>query len=225
MISKVKIYGERCSGTNYLEILISKNFKVQIINQYGFKHFFGFHNLKNTNDTLFICIIRDYYSWINSFYEKKWHLSPSQRLNKYNFLHTEHWSYFDDKRFHGENYGKEIIEDRNIFTKKRYKNLLELRYTKIKWMRETLPTLVKNTICIRYEDLLQNFEYIMINLYLRGLPLLSPSTFPENHTEYKHSKRKYNPKKYYRIKKEEIENHTFFEKNIEKELLYYIEKW
>ena len=224
MISNVKIYGERCSGTNYLEILIRKNFKVQIINHYGFKHFFGFHHLENSDNTLFICIIRDYHSWLNSFYEKKWHLSPLQRYNKYNFLHSEHWSYFDDPRHHGKKYGKEIMEDRNIYTKNRYKNLFELRYTKIKWMQETLPTLVKHSILIRYEDLLYHFEYIMMNLSLKGLPLLSPSTFPENHTEYKHSKQKYNPKKYYKIKKEEIENHPSFKKNIEKEFLYYIEK-
>ena len=28
MISKVKIFGERCSGTNYLENLILENFKL-----------------------------------------------------------------------------------------------------------------------------------------------------------------------------------------------------
>ena len=224
MISKVKIYGERCSGTNYLEILIRKNFKVQIENQYGFKHFFGFQNLENSDNTLFICIIRDYHHWLNSFYEKKWHISPLQRKSIENFLHSKHWSYYDKKKYSRENYGKEIMEDRNIYTKERYKNLLELRYTKIKWMKETLPTLVKNTILIRYEDLLYNFKETMNKIYKKGLPLLSPSTFPENHTEYKHSKKKYNPKQYYKIKKEEIENHPSFKKNVEKELLYYIEK-
>lgn len=221
MISNVKIYGERCSGTNYLEILIRKNFKVNIINQYGFKHFFGFHNLENSDNTLFICIIRDSYSWLNSLYEKKWHISPLQRRNKYNFLYTEHWSYFDDKRFHGENYGKEIMEDRNIYTKERYKNILELRSMKLKWMLYSLPKLVKHSIILRYEDLLENFEYTMRTLSLQGLPILHSSTFPENHTEYKYSNKKYNPKQYYKIKKEEIENHPFFEKTLEHELSYY----
>ena len=39
MISKVQIYGERCSGTNYLESLIKLNFNVEITWLYGWKHF------------------------------------------------------------------------------------------------------------------------------------------------------------------------------------------
>ena len=76
MIKKVQIYGERCSGTNYLEDLITKNFNVEITWEYGWKHFFGFceEKLVNSNDTLFICIIRDIYSWINSFFRELHHL-------------------------------------------------------------------------------------------------------------------------------------------------------
>ena len=220
MISKVKIYGERCSGTNYLEILIRKNFKVQIENQYGFKHFFGFQNLENSDNTLFICIIRDYHHWLNSFYEKKWHISPLQRKSIENFLHSKHWSYYDDKRFHGENYGKEIMEDRNIYTKERYKNLLELRYTKIKWMKETLPTLVKNTILIRYEDLLHNFKETMNKIYKKGLPLLSPSTFPKNYFLYKKSSKPFIKQDKNIIKRKEIEQHPSFQLHIEKKIGY-----
>ena len=44
VIKKVTIYGERCSGTNYLEELIVSNFDVKITWEYGWKHFFGFNN-------------------------------------------------------------------------------------------------------------------------------------------------------------------------------------
>jgi len=50
------------------------------------------------------------------------------------------------------------MEDRNIFTKERYKNIFELRYTKLKYMTEVLPQKVKHCIFIRYEDLLDDFE-------------------------------------------------------------------
>lgn len=220
MISNIKIYGERCSGTNYLEVLILKNFKVNLIHSYGFKHFFGFQNLENSENTLFICIIRNYHSWINSFYKKKWHLSPLQRKSKNNFLYSEHWSYYDDFRNHGENYGKEIFEDRNIYTKERYKNIIELRSIKIKWMLETLPKQVKHFMILRYEDLIKNFDYTMYNIHLKGIPLLSPSTFPENHTNYKNSNKKFIPSENNIIKKEEIANHPSFHKNLEEELGY-----
>ena len=42
MLRKYAIYGERCSGTNYLENIININFDVKITWEYGWKHFFGF---------------------------------------------------------------------------------------------------------------------------------------------------------------------------------------
>lgn len=220
MISNIKIYGERCSGTNYLEVLILKNFKVNLTQEYGFKHFFGFQDLKNSDNTLFICIVRHYHSWINSFYKKQWHLSPEQRRSKKNFLYSEHWSYYDDSRNHGTNYGKEILEDRNIYNHQRYRNIIELRSMKIKWILETLPQKVKHYMIIRYEDLIKNFDYTMYNIHLKGIPLVSPQKFPENHTNYKNSNKKFIPKEENRITIEEIENHPSFCPSIEKELLY-----
>ena len=48
MIKYLTIYGERCSGTNYLENLIKINFDVEVKFDYGWKHFFGFNDLKKT---------------------------------------------------------------------------------------------------------------------------------------------------------------------------------
>ena len=61
MIKKYTIYGERCSGTNYLENIIDINFDVNLTWEYGHKHFFGHQDnkLKNSDDTLFICIVRN----------------------------------------------------------------------------------------------------------------------------------------------------------------------
>tara|TARA_B110000027_G_C16122057_1_gene303744 strand:+ start:2092 stop:2340 length:249 start_codon:yes stop_codon:yes gene_type:complete len=59
-IQKITIYGERCSGTNYLETLLAKNFHdYKLTWKYGWKHFFGHQNLENSDDTLFICIVRN----------------------------------------------------------------------------------------------------------------------------------------------------------------------
>ena len=59
MITKFTIFGPRCSGTTYLENCITKNFDITLTWEYGWKHFFGFNNLDNSQDTLFIGIIRD----------------------------------------------------------------------------------------------------------------------------------------------------------------------
>ena len=45
MIKKVVIYGERCSGTNYLENIIKQNFDVKFEKK---DHFFGFENVSKT---------------------------------------------------------------------------------------------------------------------------------------------------------------------------------
>ncbi len=42
VLTKIQIYGERCSGTNYLEDVITKNFNVDITWEYGWKHFLVF---------------------------------------------------------------------------------------------------------------------------------------------------------------------------------------
>ena len=76
-IKYVTIFGERCSGTNYLEELIKLNFDVEITWKYGWKHFFGFNQLTRpeTNNTLFICIVKDIVSWMNSFFENPHHIT------------------------------------------------------------------------------------------------------------------------------------------------------
>jgi hypothetical protein len=185
MIKNVTIYGERCSGTNYLEILLKTNFRIEITKKYGSKHFFGFHNekLKNSKETLFICITRDLVEWLNSLYRKPHHLGVHLRKNIYSFLNEEFYSYNDNES--GSKDGKEIMEDRNIYTKERYKNIFEMRHTKLKFMIEDLPTLVDNYIFIRYEDLINDFEGTMLSLKNKGLNVKENIEFPINNNNYK----------------------------------------
>jgi len=74
-MKKCTIYGERCSGTSYLENLIKINFDCQLHFDFCWKHFFGFNDeqLKHSEDTLFICIVRNPIDWINSLYKPQHH--------------------------------------------------------------------------------------------------------------------------------------------------------
>lgn len=157
MCKKITIYGERCSGTNYLEQLILKNFNIQITWDYGWKHFFGFYNFLNIqeeDDTLFIGIVRNPFRWIDSFFEEQHHINP-RFDNIYNFLISEVKSTDEEK---------EIMEDRNYINKQRYKNLFELRFYKNYYLINIMPQKVKNYILIRYEDLYSNTVNIMTNI-------------------------------------------------------------
>ena len=98
MIKRVAIYGERCSGTNYLEELLKLNFDVEITWEYGWKHFFGFNNLEGSDDVLFIGIVRNLEDWVNSFFREKHHV-PKNLCGKTKFLTGEFYSVNNDDDF------------------------------------------------------------------------------------------------------------------------------
>ena len=196
MLKKYTIYGERCSGTNYLENIINMNFDVNITWEYGWKHFFGFQDdlLKKSDDSLFICIVRNLPDWINSFYREKHHLPLKYKNNNISeeekideFLNKEFWSFNDNNS--NIDMTKEIMQDRNIYTGERYKNIFELRHTKIKWMVEDLPNKVKNCIFIRYEDLINDFDKTLLKIKNKGLEVKKNINFPLNTNMYKNEKK------------------------------------
>jgi len=171
------ILGERCSGTNYIEKLISKNFDITYTNKYGYKdynnenahkHFFRFsedYSKSDTDQCLFICIIRDPYEWIGSLYCKRYHLNPRMFTDKWNtYLTHAFYSVYDNPRFNEELYGKERMGDRHIYTNKRYKNIFEARSTKAKFMLYDFPKLVKHCVILRYEDVRDGYEDVLDNL-------------------------------------------------------------
>jgi hypothetical protein len=149
------IYGERCSGTNYLKELMLKNFKIDVTKKYGHKHFFGFHDFihdDDENNTLFIGIIRNPVEWLNSFYKEKHHI-PEENKKLYYFLHNEFYSVWPDNVI--------ISEDLHYETKQKYKNIFEMRKCKNDFLMNIMPTKVKNYILIRYEDLRDNTIHIL----------------------------------------------------------------
>jgi len=174
MINKFTIFGERCSGTNYLENIIKSNFEIEITWKYGWKHFFGFTNYDNSDNVLFIGIIRNPFDWINSLFLDKHYLAPHLRDNIQSFLNKEFWSIHDKS-----NLG-EIMEDRNILTKERYKNIFELRAIKNKYLLELLPIKVKHYIIIRYEDLIYNFIDTINKIKNIGLLVKPNINYPIN---------------------------------------------
>ena len=200
MIKKYVLFGERCSGTTYLDNIMIKNFDIDR-NNFGNKHFFGFQSkekFKNASDTLFICIVRDLFDWLNSFYLNPHHLPEELKLNTHNFLNN----CFHNKKC--KKYKKIINFDLNIYTNEKYKNIFELRHVKLKWMIEDLPNLVSNYIFIKYEDLRDNFENTMIDIKNKGLIVKEGINFPENSEIYKNNSEKKFVKKIYTIIPREV---------------------
>lgn len=163
MITTFTILGERCSGTNFLEQTILQNFNIELTWDYGWKHFFGFNEYNCCDNVLFIAIVRDPYKWLNSLYKNPSHLANHLRENPIAFLTSEFWSYFDNEN-EKDVYGKEILVDRHIYTKCRYKNIFECRKIKCQFLLDDMKNNVKNYIIIKYEDLRDEYEKTLDDL-------------------------------------------------------------
>jgi hypothetical protein len=163
MIKYFTIYGERCSGTNFLMNAILKNFEIEYTTKYSYKHFFGFYefnNSKEEDETLFIGIIREPISWIDSFYKKMHHIPTENRGNIQHFLFNPFYSIYEDTK-------TEIMEDRNMITKKRYHNIFELRKIKNNFLIKDMPKKVKNYLLIRYEDIRDFYEKVLEYFFIK----------------------------------------------------------
>jgi hypothetical protein len=176
MITKFAILGERCSGTNFLEESISKNFSIDYTTQYGNKHFFCYNNYNNSDDTLFLGIIRNPIYWINSFSVELHHVPEINRNNIQNFLFNEFYSVENEvntnqpisdtgifklaNKFYTHKY-KLNMRDLNYTTGQKYKNIFELRKVKNNFLMNDMNKKVKNYLLINYEDLLYNFNNVL----------------------------------------------------------------
>jgi hypothetical protein len=149
--------GERNSGTHFLQYALQFNFQMQYCRQT--RHFFG-HNDKvdfpsETLDTMiYFSIVREPIEWIDSLFKRLHHIPPENKVNIDAFLNNEWYSIYEE----GENNGKEIMEDRNLLTGERYKNIFEMRNVKTNYLLNEVKKKVKHYYFIKYDDLLHDYE-------------------------------------------------------------------
>ena len=159
-IKEFKIIGERCSGTYYIQRLIEHNLKIPHTNEYGHKHFWSKRKEKYPKELLLVCVVREPYSWMQSFFEKKWHLAEHlQKLDFSTFIQSEIYSVKDQNIPNiGGEVGSEILADRSYITGSRFKNIFDLRHTKMNFLFHEFPSMCANMIIIRLEDFQNDFE-------------------------------------------------------------------
>jgi hypothetical protein len=184
-ITKFTIFGERCSGTNYIEELMLHNFKIRSTNEHGNKHFFCFNEYNYTQDTIFIGIIRNPIYWLNSFSKELYHVPQDNRkLN--NFLFNEFYSIMDENQTLNKRFQKFEInkKDLNYLTGNKYKNVFELRKLKNNFLINVIPNKVENYILINYEDLLFNLDKTL-EMIKHKFDLIQTTNIFENIKKYK----------------------------------------
>lgn len=172
-IENFTIFGERCSGTNFLEHAIGRNFDTELTWKYCWKHWFGNHvDFSNSDNTLFLCIYRDPVNWMNSLYKRKHHLSDTIKTTD-DFLTKPILS------THGDDKSLEIPNTRNIYTGNIYKNIFELRTVKLHFLLKEMPKKAKYVEIISYEDFCKDYNKIMEKLRKKYNLKIKTNHFPK----------------------------------------------
>ena len=154
---KFKIYGERCSGTNFVQSLISNNCPgLRHTRRYNWEK----HNFVNPpfvrDETLAVVVVREAFDWLRSL-----HRSPHQVGYWYKetdfsgFLRHEWSGVFNGFLLAGQGKlgikGAELMYERHPDTGARIANVVELRNLKVKSQLK-VRNLYPHWFIVRYED-------------------------------------------------------------------------
>jgi len=176
-MNKFTLFGERCSGTNFLVNLLTTNGLIEV-NKFGFKHWFlpslqlYRPPLNNSTDvehkglpltdplsdeTVFIVIARNPYQWVASMYNTPHQMSEMKYDDRYSFLTNPYYC------SHPTHYKKNpFIEEA--------KNIIDIRNKKhTHWMY--LKNIVKHFYIISYDNLVDDIKKLPFKLELNNFRL------------------------------------------------------
>ena len=133
-IRRFQIYGERCSGTNFLIRLMEANVTSAAFTEaFGFKHWFVPEALVLPADTLGLVIAREPEAWLQSLHEKAWH-QPHAPKDVSAYLRDEWSCVWDDHWLGvGEDHPQwlsEMTHERDPATGERFAGPAEMRAAK-----------------------------------------------------------------------------------------------
>ena len=155
----IKIYGERNSGTNFLEQLLEKNTNCVILPG-GHQIYSGIHGWKHgipelnkfreyrKEDVLFICIIRELESWMKSMLNNPYNIKTEIRnINSVFDLFTKKFEFRDSVSEDTKKWTSDLNVEKMLHYQTNY-NLFEQRYIKYN----------------SYKDIINKYNVIFINL-------------------------------------------------------------
>lgn len=135
----LQVFGERSSGTNFVNRLLAKNTTLTPTDAYGWKH--GFAQMTGIGQrALIVGVLREPLGWVRSMYAKPWHCPPDmQALTFSDFLRAEWGTIVDRKRYFqraGElgTVGTPLQQDRHPVTGQPFANIADLRAMKAAYL-------------------------------------------------------------------------------------------
>jgi hypothetical protein len=192
MVKYLQLFGERCSGTNFVSSLIRKNLaNIELTKDFGGKHWFirNHHPRCRTNqstdfqcvrplsdsaDTLFLCLFRNPFDWLRSIHARPFHAGNHWGLPFDEFIRKP-WHAFETSRLNPtwpeRSDGYWFIEEA--------KNIIRLRTEKVRHLLKLQET-VENVCFVNYEvirddnevlrDIAERFRIKLKHNQIRGEP-------------------------------------------------------
>ena len=169
-VQRVQLFGQRCSGTNYLQHLIEQNIPgLKVSFAFGYKHSTPKHLERTHDDVLFCVIYREPYCWLQSLHESPWHVHPRMRGAPFGqFIRSPWhciWDHQSNTKPNDPMYHKEMMHERHPESGLRYANVMQMRSDRIRrW--QFLSKKVKRFWWVQYESLYRNPQLMIEDLAL-----------------------------------------------------------
>lgn len=173
-IKRFQIYGERCSGTNFLITLMERNVaNASFTEEYGFKHWFVPGTLTLPADTLGLVIAREPHAWLQSLHEHAWHHPPEVKALGFSDYVRAEWRCVWDDPWLGVGpddlrWQTEMMHERHPVTGERVRDALAMRALKARSF-DALGARSPAWAAVRYEDLRADPEGFLDALSAWGL--------------------------------------------------------
>lgn len=123
------LMGERCSGTNWVQLLILKNFDIAETRYPGFKHWPDYRKARPKNHVT-IYLVRNSLDWLRSFYNLPHYVRRRTKTINTFMFNTPFISMRSKK--------ETVKQDRNMETQGLYKDLWDMRSSKhLYWLKKS----------------------------------------------------------------------------------------
>ena len=184
-INNFTIFGERNSGTTYLENTLKNMLYLNFTKEYGFKHWYikdvnprGINNtttdneciksINDSDDTLFIVIVRNVYDWVGAMYNKPHHIKNINKTSILKFISNKYIAFEKSCPIeHEGNTESPWYENENHqYFIEGAENIIELRNLKNNHFYN-LQNRVKNYFIIRQENLHDDIKEMVVKFNLK----------------------------------------------------------
>ena len=201
MKNKIQIFGQRCSGTNYLEQLLLTNFSdVEISHQYGSKHVWNArlqNEIKKHEQVNIIIIVRNPYNWIRSIYKQPHHCPQLLGISFFQFI-TREWIAYDKAGWNSLDPRIRLDRLNRAPVLEKFENVIDLRNKKNMLFQSIFQDYPDRTIFVNYENIYKNIDHELTRISEKFVLKKREGTFKQ-YESYKKSDKKFKPKRLSRI--------------------------